>query len=104
LYKYFRFIFRIYCFRLLWLKKGSRDVFGTVLENNIYVLIDTSKSMEHHLGFVKEKLSLLIQVFINKIYFFILIINEFFFRINYLLKNVLIWFHLILQLIRGVIV
>lgn len=56
--------------RLLWLKKGSRDVFGTVLENNIYVLIDTSKSMEHHLGFVKEKLRLLIQVFIKIVYSF----------------------------------
>ena len=50
------------CSRLTWLKKGSRDVFGTVLENNIYVLIDTSKSMQHHLGFVKEKLRLLIKV------------------------------------------
>ncbi|CAF4545963.1 unnamed protein product [Rotaria sp. Silwood1] len=47
--------------RLAWLKKGSRDVFGTVLENNIYVLIDTSQSMHHHLSFVKEKLRLLIQ-------------------------------------------
>ena len=48
--------------RLSYLKKGSRDVFGTVLENNIYLLIDTSKSMQHHLGFVKEKLRLLLQV------------------------------------------
>ena len=48
--------------RLLWLKKGSRDVFGTILENNIYILIDTSKSMQHHLSFVKEKIRLLIQV------------------------------------------
>ncbi|CAF4057996.1 unnamed protein product [Adineta steineri] len=47
--------------RLKWLKKGSREVFGTVLENNIYVLIDTSQSMQHHLGFVKEKLRLLIK-------------------------------------------
>jgi len=47
------------------LKKGSRDVFGTVIENNIYILIDTSKSMEHHLGFVKEKLRLLIKVQIS---------------------------------------
>ncbi|CAF3780229.1 unnamed protein product [Rotaria sordida] len=47
--------------RLAWLKKGSRDVFGAVLENNIYILIDTSQSMQHHLGFVKEKLRLLIQ-------------------------------------------
>jgi hypothetical protein len=48
--------------RLLWLKKGSRDVFGTILEKNIYILIDTSKSMQNHLGFVKDKLRLLIQV------------------------------------------
>ncbi|CAF3900099.1 unnamed protein product [Rotaria sp. Silwood2] len=47
--------------RLAWLKKGSRDLFGAVLENNIYVLIDTSQSMQHHLSFVKEKLRLLIQ-------------------------------------------
>ena len=48
--------------RLLWLKKGSRDVFGTVLEKNIYILIDTSKSMQNHIAFVREKLLLLIQV------------------------------------------
>ncbi|CAF1582905.1 unnamed protein product [Rotaria magnacalcarata] len=47
--------------RLAWLKKGSRDVFGSILENNIYILIDTSQSMQHHLSFVKEKLRLLIQ-------------------------------------------
>lgn len=51
-----------YKFRLTWLKKGSRDVFGAVLENNIYILIDTSQSMQHHLNFVKEKLRVLIQV------------------------------------------
>ena len=48
--------------RLSWLKKGSRDVFGTILEKNIYILIDTSKSMQNHLNFVKDKLRLLIQV------------------------------------------
>ncbi|CAF1294902.1 unnamed protein product [Adineta ricciae] len=46
--------------RLKWLKKGSRDLFGVVLENNIYVLIDTSKSMQYHLSFVKDKLRQLI--------------------------------------------
>ncbi|CAF1024066.1 unnamed protein product, partial [Didymodactylos carnosus] len=48
-------------FRLQWLKKGSRDVFGTVLEQNIYILIDTSKSMQNHLSFVKDKILLLLQ-------------------------------------------
>ncbi|CAF0922263.1 unnamed protein product [Rotaria sordida] len=47
--------------RLQWLKKGSRDIFGTIIENNIYLLIDTSKSMQDHLTFLKEKLRLLIQ-------------------------------------------
>ncbi|CAF0845592.1 unnamed protein product, partial [Didymodactylos carnosus] len=47
--------------RLLWLKKGSRDVFGSILEKNIYILIDTSKSMQNHLGFVKDKMLLLLQ-------------------------------------------
>ena len=48
--------------RLGWLKKGSRDLFGTVRENNIYILIDSSTSMQNHLSFVKEKVRLLIQV------------------------------------------
>ena len=48
--------------RLAWLKKGSRDLFGTVRENNIYILIDTSTSMQNHLSFVKEKVRLLVQV------------------------------------------
>ncbi|CAF4428138.1 unnamed protein product, partial [Rotaria magnacalcarata] len=47
--------------RLQWLKRGSRDVFGTILESNIYILIDTSKSMQNHLVFLKEKLRLLVK-------------------------------------------
>ncbi|CAF3863314.1 unnamed protein product, partial [Adineta steineri] len=42
-------------------KKDSRDLFGTIVEKNIYILIDSSISMRNHLDFVKEKLRLLIQ-------------------------------------------
>ena len=51
-------------------------MFGTILENNIYILIDTSQSMQHHLGFVKEKLRLLIQVCLRKVYSEVLLINQ----------------------------
>ena len=37
-------------------------MFGTILEKNVYILIDTSKSMQNHMSFVKDKLRLLIQV------------------------------------------
>ena len=51
-----------------WLSKGSRELFGTVIENNICILIDTSQSMHLSLDFVKRKLKSLIQVSIK--YFF----------------------------------
>lgn len=46
--------------RLDWLSHGSRELFGTVIENNICFLIDTSQSMETSLEFVKEKLKILL--------------------------------------------
>lgn len=48
--------------RIDWLSRGSRELFGTVIENNICILIDTSQSMQSSLDFVKKKLSVLIQV------------------------------------------
>ena len=48
--------------RIKWLSKGSRELFGTVVENNIYILIDTSQSMQISLDFVKQKLVVLMQV------------------------------------------
>ncbi len=48
--------------RIDWLSKGSRELFGTVIENNICILIDTSQSMQLSLDFVKRKLATLIQV------------------------------------------
>lgn len=45
-----------------WLQQGSRELFGTVIENKIYILVDTSGSMEPHMQFVKDKLFILMQV------------------------------------------
>lgn len=42
--------------------RGSREIFGTVIEDDVYLLIDTSLSMQLHMPFVKEKIQLLMQV------------------------------------------
>lgn len=47
--------------RIEWLQQGSRALFGTVIEDQVYILIDTSASMEHSIQFVKDKLYLLMQ-------------------------------------------
>uniref|UniRef100_A0ACB8FJG7 Uncharacterized protein n=1 Tax=Sphaerodactylus townsendi TaxID=933632 RepID=A0ACB8FJG7_9SAUR len=44
------------------LQKGSRALFGDVVEDNIYILIDTSQSMKNKLPLVKEKIVQLIRV------------------------------------------
>jgi len=49
-------------FSIGWLQRGSREVFGTVVEDVIYLLIDTSLSMQHHMTFVKDKIFQLFQV------------------------------------------
>ena len=48
--------------RIDWLQQGSREIFGTVIEDKIYFLIDTSASMSPHMEFVKDKLFVLMQV------------------------------------------
>lgn len=48
--------------RLSWLKKGSRELFGTLLETKIVIVVDTSVSMGKRLDLLKEKLQELIQV------------------------------------------
>jgi hypothetical protein len=53
--------------RIDWLSKGSRELFGTVIESNICILIDTSQSMQMSLDFVKRKLAVLMNV-INKLF------------------------------------
>ncbi|CAM5078178.1 unnamed protein product [Natator depressus] len=47
--------------RVKWLQRGSRGLFGNVLEDHIYILIDTSQSMRDKLPLVKEKIFQLIQ-------------------------------------------
>ncbi|KAK1167593.1 hypothetical protein AOXY_G10303 [Acipenser oxyrinchus oxyrinchus] len=47
--------------RLDWLQTGSRELFGTVLEDQVYILIDTSESMKDKLPTVKDKIFQLMQ-------------------------------------------
>ncbi|XP_030837027.1 von Willebrand factor A domain-containing protein 3B isoform X4 [Strongylocentrotus purpuratus] len=47
--------------RMDWLQQGSRELFGTIVEDQVYILIDVSNSMENHLGLVKEKMIRLMQ-------------------------------------------
>ncbi|XP_066435302.1 von Willebrand factor A domain-containing protein 3B isoform X2 [Eleutherodactylus coqui] len=47
--------------RIEWLQNGSRELFGTILEDHIYILIDTSLSMKDKLFLVKEKILQLLQ-------------------------------------------
>ena len=47
--------------RLDWLKRGSRQLFGTLLEKKIAVIIDTSSSMRDHLDLVRSKFRELLQ-------------------------------------------
>ncbi|KAJ8298494.1 hypothetical protein KUTeg_025025 [Tegillarca granosa] len=47
--------------RIDWLNQGSRALFGTVIEDQIYIIIDTSASMLPSIQFLKEKLFVLMQ-------------------------------------------
>ncbi|KAM4047349.1 von Willebrand factor A domain-containing protein 3B isoform 2-T2 [Anomaloglossus baeobatrachus] len=47
--------------RVQWLQNGSRELFGTVLEDQVYILIDTSHSMKDKLFLLKEKILQLLQ-------------------------------------------
>ncbi|KAM6098494.1 von Willebrand factor A domain-containing protein 3B [Theristicus caerulescens] len=47
--------------RIKWLQQGSRGLFGNVFEDDLYILIDTSRSMKDKLPLVKEKIFQLIQ-------------------------------------------
>jgi hypothetical protein len=48
--------------RVDWLNQGSRSLFGTLIEDQIYIVIDTSESMVPSIQYVKDKLFLLMQV------------------------------------------
>ncbi|XP_014815694.1 PREDICTED: von Willebrand factor A domain-containing protein 3B [Calidris pugnax] len=47
--------------RIKWLQRGSRGLFGNMVEDDVYILIDTSQSMKNKLPMVKEKIFQLIQ-------------------------------------------
>ncbi|XP_046854173.1 von Willebrand factor A domain-containing protein 3B-like isoform X2 [Xenia sp. Carnegie-2017] len=47
--------------RIQWLRRGSRELFGTIIEDQVTILIDTSASMRSRLSLVKEKLHQLLQ-------------------------------------------
>ncbi|KAJ8351781.1 hypothetical protein SKAU_G00232570 [Synaphobranchus kaupii] len=47
--------------RLEWLSRGSRELFGAVLEERVYILLDTSESMKDQLPLVKDKIHQLVK-------------------------------------------
>uniref|UniRef100_UPI00398EA443 von Willebrand factor A domain-containing protein 3B-like n=1 Tax=Pristiophorus japonicus TaxID=55135 RepID=UPI00398EA443 len=47
--------------RIGWLQQGSRELFGTIIEDQIYVLVDTSQSMKDKLELVQRKIFQLMQ-------------------------------------------
>ncbi|XP_067889388.1 von Willebrand factor A domain-containing protein 3B-like isoform X2 [Heterodontus francisci] len=47
--------------RIDWLQQGSRELFGTIIEDQIYVLVDTSQSMNDKLELVQRKIFQLMQ-------------------------------------------
>lgn len=48
--------------RLAWLKAGSRELFGTLLENKVVVVVDTSSSLKERLPLIKDKVKQLLKV------------------------------------------
>ncbi|KAL6087754.1 hypothetical protein STEG23_008054, partial [Scotinomys teguina] len=53
-------VMRCYVQRLQWLLSGSRRLFGTILESNVCIVLDTSGSMGPHLQQMKTEMVLLI--------------------------------------------
>ncbi|EDV24931.1 uncharacterized protein TRIADDRAFT_56355 [Trichoplax adhaerens] len=52
---------KMYNTRIDWLLRGSRELFGTIIEDQITILVDTSSSMRPRISLVKDKLHLLLQ-------------------------------------------
>ncbi|CAO2583081.1 von Willebrand factor A domain-containing protein 3A [Lemmus lemmus] len=53
-------VMRCYVQRLQWLLSGSRRLFGTILESNVCIVLDTSGSMRPYLQWMKTEMVLLI--------------------------------------------
>ena len=47
--------------RIAWLRQGSREVFGTILEESVVIVLDTSSSMKLHLPLVRHKFQQLLK-------------------------------------------
>ncbi|XP_069748600.1 LOW QUALITY PROTEIN: von Willebrand factor A domain-containing protein 3B-like [Narcine bancroftii] len=47
--------------RINWLCQGSKELFGTIIEDQIYILVDTSQSMKDKLELVQKKIFQLMQ-------------------------------------------
>ena len=47
--------------RISWLRQGSRELFGTLLEDSVVMVLDTSASMKLHLPLVKHKFHQLVR-------------------------------------------
>ncbi|GCB66697.1 hypothetical protein scyTo_0010134 [Scyliorhinus torazame] len=47
--------------RIDWLQQGSRELFGTIIEDQVYVLVDTSQSMKDKLELLQRKIFQLMQ-------------------------------------------
>uniref|UniRef100_H2YZH2 VWFA domain-containing protein n=1 Tax=Ciona savignyi TaxID=51511 RepID=H2YZH2_CIOSA len=64
-------LIRRYLTRMQWLLSGSRKIFGTILEDNVVILIDTSGSMGYNMEELKKSMTSLIweQLNSNKIAF-----------------------------------
>ncbi|XP_065182104.1 von Willebrand factor A domain-containing protein 3B-like isoform X3 [Sycon ciliatum] len=50
-----------YLARIEWLRQGSRELFGTLIEDKVCIVIDASSSMKNRLDLVKAKLQILLQ-------------------------------------------
>ena len=53
-------VLKRYVKRLQWLLSGSRKLFGTLVHDKICVLIDTSGSMDEHMGEMRKELANLV--------------------------------------------
>lgn len=54
--------YQVFLYRLQEVQSGSKALFGEILEDRIYILIDTSQSMKDKLPVVKQKIFQLMRV------------------------------------------
>ncbi len=71
-------VLRRYFKRMQWLLNGSRLIFSTIVHKHIFILVDTSGSMEPYLDYLKKELATLVweQLFANQIQFNFIQFND----------------------------